>query len=102
MQCKLKKLIQQENSVYPFVLGVVRLYRDGPQILYGPPCLWSSWWFIFVRESLCGRRLWCVFRPRPHVDLGSINRKIAKVHMSHFLKAYPTDPVPELSNSLTH
>jgi hypothetical protein len=33
---------------------------------------------------------------------GSINRGIVKVHMSHFLTAYPTDPVPELSNALTH
>jgi len=33
---------------------------------------------------------------------GSINKTIDKVHMSHFLTAYPTVPVPELSNALTH
>jgi len=32
----------------------------------------------------------------------SVNRTIVKVHMSHFLIAYPTDPLPELSNALTH
>jgi hypothetical protein len=33
---------------------------------------------------------------------GSVNRGILKVHMSHFLTAYPIDPLPELSNALTH
>jgi hypothetical protein len=32
---------------------------------------------------------------------GSINRGIVKVHMSHFLTAYLTDPVPESTNTLT-
>ena len=33
---------------------------------------------------------------------GSINRGIVKVHMSHFLTAYPTDSVPESTNTHTH
>jgi len=31
---------------------------------------------------------------------GSTNRTIDKPHTSHFLTAYPTVPVPELSNAL--
>jgi len=33
---------------------------------------------------------------------GSISRTDNKVHMSPFLTAYPTDPVSEQSNALTH
>jgi len=33
---------------------------------------------------------------------GSVSRGIVKVHMSPFLTAYHTDPVPELANALTH
>jgi len=31
----------------------------------------------------------------------STDRTIDKPHMSHFLTAYPTDPLPKLSNALT-
>jgi len=33
---------------------------------------------------------------------GSMKRTIVNVHVSQILTAYPTDPVPELSNALTH
>jgi len=31
-----------------------------------------------------------------------MKRTIVKVHVSHFLTTYPNDPVPKLSNALTH
>jgi len=88
-----------------FCVGCWRLFLNGPQILYGPPCLWNNWWIIPVRESLWGRRFVMHVHAVATYRLlfyGSTNRTIDKTHMSHLLTAYPTVPVPELSNALTH